>query len=108
MFSLDEAASRLGLDIDDIIDFLKEFLSYSDEDLSTIKRGLETGDSAAVAQRAHSIKGAALNLSLDEVAAVAVRLEKAAKNSDMQDARDAASELERKIRDLKEFLASRQ
>lgn len=79
MFRVNEIASEHGIDREDAIELLQEFLRYTeDESLPAIRAGLATGNAVDVKHAAHSIKGAALNLKLDETAAVARQIEEIA------------------------------
>lgn len=77
MATIDEMSEELGIDREDVIEFLGVFLEYTEnEDLPGLKSAIENGDVTTVKKRAHSIKGAALNLQLAEIASLAERIEK--------------------------------
>jgi HPt (histidine-containing phosphotransfer) domain-containing protein len=79
MTSIEEMAEELGIDREDVLEFLGVFVDYTEnEDLPGLKAGLDSQDVQTVRKRAHSIKGAALNLQLTEIASLAERIEKKA------------------------------
>ncbi len=79
MTSIEEMAEELGIDREDVLEFLGVFVDYTEnEDLPGLKTGLDSQDVQTVRKRAHSIKGAALNLQLTEIASLAERIEKKA------------------------------
>ena len=89
MPTIDEMSEELGIDREDVIEFLGVFLEYTEnEDLPGLKTAIDNGDVLAVKKRAHSIKGAALNLQLNEIASMAERIEKNA-GSDSLDGAEA-------------------
>jgi HPt (histidine-containing phosphotransfer) domain-containing protein len=58
---------------------------------------LASGDAEAVRQEAHSIKGAAANLSITEVTETSARLELAARSGDAAAMKDALAALEKAL-----------
>lgn len=77
MPTIDQMSEDLGLDREDVVEFLGVFLEYTEnEDLPGLKSAIDSSDVLTVKKRAHSIKGAALNLQLNEIASLAERLEK--------------------------------
>ncbi|MGD9817838.1 MAG: Hpt domain-containing protein [Desulfomonilaceae bacterium] len=79
MTTIEQMSEDLGIDKEDVLEFLSVFVDYTEnEDLPGLKLALENGDASTVRKRAHSIKGAALNLQLTEIASIAERIEKTA------------------------------
>ncbi len=79
MATIDEMSEELGIDREDVIEFLGVFVDYTEnEDLPGLKSAMDSADISGVRKRAHSIKGAALNLQLNEIASLAERIEKTA------------------------------
>ncbi|MDD3473155.1 MAG: Hpt domain-containing protein [Syntrophaceae bacterium] len=79
MTTIEQMSEDLGIDKEDVLEFLSVFVDYTEnEDLPGLKSALENRDVSTVRKRAHSIKGAALNLQLNEVASLAERIEKTA------------------------------
>jgi HPt (histidine-containing phosphotransfer) domain-containing protein len=79
MTSIEEMCENLGIDREDVVEFLGVFIDYTEnEDLPGLKLAIDNRDVSTVRKRAHSIKGAALNLQLSEIASLAERIEKTA------------------------------
>ena len=80
-----EMAEERGIDEKEAYEFLNLFLDYTqNEDLPALCDALEAKDCLLARKRAHSIKGAALNLKLEEIACVAESLEHKCKAADLQ------------------------
>jgi HPt (histidine-containing phosphotransfer) domain-containing protein len=79
MFRVNDIADEHGIDPQDAIELLHEFLRYTaEESLPAIRAGLAAVNPVGVKHAAHSIKGAALNLKLDQTAALARQIEETA------------------------------
>jgi HPt (histidine-containing phosphotransfer) domain-containing protein len=79
MITIEELEKELGIDREDVVEFVSVFLDYTEnEDLPGLLDGINRGDALVVKRRAHSIKGAALNLMLPEVSSLAEEMEKKA------------------------------
>ena len=86
MTTIDEMSEELGIDREDVTEFLSVFLEYTEnEDLPGLKLAIDNKDVPMVKKRAHSIKGAALNLQLTEIASLAERIEKSAGEQNLGD-----------------------
>ena len=78
MISIDQMAAEQGLDREDVIELLEDFLEYTQtEDLVGLQEAFARSEFDAVRERAHSIKGAALNLKLTDIADCAKKIEAA-------------------------------
>ncbi len=85
MISIDKIASEQGLDREDIIELLEDFLHYTEtEDLVALQEALARGDREAMRDHAHSIKGAALNLKLSAIADCARQIETSCDAGDVE------------------------
>ena len=73
--------------------------------LTTMRDALQRGDMAVLERSAHSLKGAASNLSAKTSAAAALQLEKDAKNEDTESAKKSLVEVERAVKHLLPALA---
>jgi PAS domain S-box-containing protein len=73
--------------------------------LSTMREALKRGDMAALEMTAHSLKGAAGNLSAKSTAAAALQLEKDAKNKDAESAKESLAQVEQAVSRLLPALA---
>jgi PAS domain S-box-containing protein len=74
--------------------------------LAAISDALERGDVTLLERSAHSLKGAAANLSAKPLSAAALRLEQAAKSKDLESARAGLAEVERAMHLLLPALAA--
>lgn len=73
--------------------------------LAAMHAALQSGDMAVLERSAHSLKGAASNLSAKAAATAALQLEKDAKNKDALSAQRSLAEVERAIERLLPALA---
>jgi HPt (histidine-containing phosphotransfer) domain-containing protein len=71
-----------GLEAHEGIELLEIFRDTTRADLGRMREGLSSRDLQEVYRRAHSIKGAALNLSLDAIASAAAAVEDCARAGD--------------------------
>lgn len=105
MISLQDIAAERGLDEADLVEFITEFVDYSEqEDLKGLQEAIIAADAPTVRSRAHSIKGAALNLGLSEIASIAETLEGKGAEGSLDGIQTMVDELTVKIRDLGKFL----
>ena len=73
--------------------------------LTAMGDALQSGDMAVLERSAHSLKGAASNLSAKSTAAAALQLENDAKNNDVESAKGSLAEVERMMKQLLPLLA---
>ncbi len=105
MLRIEEVAEERGLDAQDVIEFLHDFVEFTENsDLPALKEALTRSDHAAVRERAHSIKGAAVNLKLDQIAALALEMEQRVKAKDLAYLKALVTDLEASLAVLKDFL----
>ncbi|MGC8657698.1 MAG: Hpt domain-containing protein [Desulfomonilaceae bacterium] len=106
MITIEELTEELGIDREDVLEFISVFLDYTEnEDLPALTSGIRSGDHEEVRRRAHSIKGAALNLMLPEVASIAAQLEKNAAEGNLQDGPNLCASIVEKMKIIREELA---
>jgi HPt (histidine-containing phosphotransfer) domain-containing protein len=109
MIPLDEIAAELGLEEEDVLEFLNDFLEHTEhEDLAALRPALRNGDFAEVRKRAHSIKGAALNLKLAEIGRCAQQIELSSKEPDPQGLESLVEAIDQEMRLLRAWLEQRQ
>jgi len=105
MIDIDKIAAAQGLEQEDVIEFLQDFLDYTEsEDLPGLRASVEEQNLAEVRRRAHSIRGAALNLKLEMISAPAEKIEKQVENLSLDEIQALVGELERGLGTLAEFL----
>ena len=90
-------------------ELLTEMIHLFQEDgpklLAAMRDALQSGDMVVLERSAHSLKGAAGNLSAKAAGAAAQQLEKDAKNKDMKSAKESFSMVERAVEGLLPALA---
>jgi len=106
MISIEEIASERGLDEEDVCEMLDLFLEYTQtEELVALGAALNNRAYADAAKRAHSIKGAALNLKLDQIASFAQQIEKKCAASSSDNLESLFEELTRQVNAVAVFRA---
>lgn len=96
---------ELGIDREDVIEFVSVFLDYTEnEDMPALLSGINFGDYEEVRKRAHSIKGAALNLMLSEIASLAGQLEQNAAGGNLDDGLSLYGEILERMKTVKRWL----
>ncbi|MBM3299325.1 MAG: Hpt domain-containing protein [Deltaproteobacteria bacterium] len=94
MLPIKEIAQAQGVDVEEARELLAFFVEYTnDQDLPMLGASLQSGDFAVARQRAHSIKGAALNLKLEEIASYAAQIERKCAASDLEGTEDLLAAL---------------
>lgn len=93
MLSIEESARKLGLEEEEVLELMGDFVTYARDDLQLLGQAIGNEDHDTVAKKAHSIKGAALNLQLDEISSAARELEFMGKNGDLGGAEAVLSRL---------------
>ena len=104
---LDKQALLSRIDHDDelMAEILELFLDETTRQLHVLREAVERGDIAAIEETAHSLKGAATNVSASTMAELARAIENAAKQSDLQETRRSLAEFERDLVALKALMA---
>jgi HPt (histidine-containing phosphotransfer) domain-containing protein len=93
-------ASQLGFDEDEFMELVELFVETSLSDLDRIRKGLADQDLSEVAAGSHSIKGAAGNLGFEALSALALEVEMAAKQGNMEGFDARVVQLETRIKEL--------
>jgi HPt (histidine-containing phosphotransfer) domain-containing protein len=76
---LEEICEALGLEKEEFVEFARLFLDVAFKDLASMEDALAKGDMRSLAEGAHSIKGAASTLDMEEIFILARSLELKAK-----------------------------
>ena len=108
IFSYEEALERVGGDEDLLKELLDLFLQESPTYLSHIRQALQQSDPEALAQAAHTLKGAAGNLGAKIIFETASRLEQNGHNENLTTAEDTTLVLEKEIEKFRDFLSKKQ
>lgn len=72
--NIEEVASRLGLDVEDIYSVLELFVQTAPADLATLTAAFEKQDLVQVGKSAHSLKGSSGTLGFMEISGMAQRI----------------------------------
>ena len=91
-------AENLGLEESEFFEMIELFIEVSLSDLDRLGAGLKQADADEVVEAAHSIKGAAVNLGLQEISDVAQGVEMNAREKNLDGAKEA-------VQKIKEMLA---
>ena len=102
-----EALERVEGDVDLLRELVEVFLEDVPTRMAEIREALERRDAEGLRSAAHSLKGAAANLSACAVSAAAERLEMAGRNQDFAETESAyavlVTETDRLTHELAEF-----
>lgn len=100
-FDLDALKNELELDQEDVVELFDDFKSFINETMPKLKSAVESGDMTESRSLAHSIKGSAGNLRIQEVYALSKQMQE---NSESSDAESLASNLAKLEAAVSEFL----
>ncbi|MDH5298769.1 MAG: Hpt domain-containing protein [Desulfobulbaceae bacterium] len=81
------ALEQAGDDEELLAELLELLRSSSASDLAKIREAMAAGNAAAMGDAAHSIKGAAASLGIDQLSALAYAMEKAGRANDLEGAK---------------------
>ena len=93
-------AENLGLETDEYMELIELFMETGMADYTQLKSAFDTGDADQVARRAHTISGAAGNLGLMEVHALAKSIEQAAIDNQLATVAAAVGTLKARFDDI--------
>lgn len=100
------AMARFGDDKDFFREMMNEFLSYVPAQFKAIEEAVASGDADAVQKNAHSIKGAAGNLSATRVQSLALIIEHKGRDNDISGLTEIIDNLRTEISALNKFAES--
>jgi len=100
MLDLNKLATDLGFEVEDIHILLEMFIENANQSLEHIEGALQTGDLQTLSLEAHSIKGSAANLQLEEITQSAHIIEESAKQNLECDYQKIASQLKEQLQEL--------
>ncbi|MBW2107263.1 MAG: Hpt domain-containing protein [Deltaproteobacteria bacterium] len=101
---LTKAVQRAMGDSSFLETMLEKFLEGMPAQVEALKTAIEKGDSDGLRETAHSLKGAAANLSADRLAQAAFRLEQMGRENDLGDAQEALGILMNNVTQLAAFV----
>ena len=100
MIDLNSIASQLGFELEDIQMLVEMFIDSSKQSLQEMESALTNNDLKQLSAHAHSIKGSAANLTLEEISDIALSIEESANNQSDFNYKEAVSKLKNLIEDL--------
>ena len=103
---MESAMTRFGNDTAFFKEMSKEFLNYLPEQISSLEEAAKSGDISAVKRNAHSIKGAAANLSAEKVRTIAAAIENIGNNGERVKIPSLITDLKNEIANFKGFVDS--
>jgi len=95
------ALEQSGQDEELLAELVQLFTDTSAEDLAKIQDALSAGDAEGIADAAHSIKGAAASLGIEDIRMAAHEIEKSGRNKDIESARGSLPDLENFLEQFK-------
>jgi len=105
MIMIKEIADERGIDEEDVLELLELFLEYTQaEDLAALREALREGNPEVAREKAHSIKGAALNLKLTEIASLAREIENKCDTADLGGAEVLLNSIDHQVRLVEDFM----
>ena len=93
-------ALRLGIGEEDFLELIDLFVTTSLADIEKVRQALAAGSSADAAAAAHSVKGAAGNLGLDDMYNLAKDMEMQAKGGSLDGFEALTASLEQQVKAL--------
>ena len=90
-------AKELGLEEEEFLELVRLFAEVSTDDLARLESSLRMGNSEQVREAAHSIKGAALNLGLNDISEIARIVEDKAREDSLEGVAEAVKEIRMKL-----------
>ena len=105
ILNLDTVAALRDLGDDLVLDLIQTYVAESDRLVSEIIAAAAAGNAAQIGSLAHSLKGSSLNMGLEVIGEVGLRLEKCGKSGDVEGAKGLLPELEQQYAQAKQALA---
>ena len=106
--TINKLAQNIGLEIEDFIEIFEIYRDATTADMQELKAALKAGDPQGVSRKAHSIKGASVNLGLNELFELAKEIEDNARESNLNRVeglvRNFSERYEKTIADLKKAM----
>jgi len=87
----------LGLEEDEYLELVELFVETSKTDLKNLRSAINNKDMEMIARIAHSLKGAAMNLGLDDFNELAKTIEKTARDEELKETANTAEIFQEKL-----------
>ena len=101
---LDKALERAAGDREFLSELYQHFIKEMDDRILKFQNLIDLGEAESLADEAHSLKGAASNLSADRLAKVAYQLEQLGRQNDLSNGGQLLEALGNELNDLKAFV----
>ena len=88
---------KLGLEEDEYIELIELFVETSKADLKNLRPAINNKNMEMIAGIAHSLKGAAMNLGLDDFIELAKTIEKTARDGELEETAKTAKIFQEKL-----------
>ena len=92
--SMEAAADRMGLDLEDLQEMIIEVLEDCSAKAQKLKQAIESSDAASVKSIAHDIKGSCANYGLKTASEVAFQIEQNPETSSLMEIEDLIGQFE--------------
>jgi HPt (histidine-containing phosphotransfer) domain-containing protein len=93
-------ADEIGLSLDEYLEVVDIFIESSGEQLAKLRSAFGKNDAREVFAQSHSIKGAAVNLGLKEIAEIAEKIESSSRKGELPPIAGEIGMIEKSIADL--------
>jgi two-component system sensor histidine kinase/response regulator len=97
-------SANIGIDVETYLMILVQFHERSVEDMDLIEAAVQEGKSDGAAREAHSIKGAAANLGIQDVSELARDIEQKARNNAPEEISPLLARLRDELKTIKDML----
>jgi CheY-like chemotaxis protein/HPt (histidine-containing phosphotransfer) domain-containing protein len=104
LIDMEAAMARFGNDRDFFREMAEEFLNYVPEQIKVLEEAVQSDDTDSVQKTAHSIKGAAGNLSAQKIFSLALIIENKGRSKDIADVSPLIEDMKTEISAVQKFL----
>jgi CheY-like chemotaxis protein len=103
--NFESALRRFSEDHEFMLASLRKFKEQLPARVVEIREAVQNDDTSQLARLAHNLKGVSLNLSVNQLAALALKLEEAGTHEDLTYAPDTVAQLEQEALQVEEYLS---
>lgn len=103
---LNKISKELGLEEDEYLELIELFIETSQTDLKNLQYAVNNKNMEMIARIAHSLKGAAMNLGLNDLIELAMAIEKTAHDGELEKTFKAAEIFQEKLDNFDDFYGS--
>ena len=87
----------LGLEEDEYLELVELFIETSKSDINNLQDAIDNKHIVMISEIAHSLKGAAMNLGLDDFLELAKAIEKTARDGELEETAKTAETFKKKL-----------